>query len=130
MKNQYAKRNDANQKAIVSDLRDLGIQVILTHRVGEDFPDLLCGWNNWTLLEIKNTEGSSLHRGQLHFLADARGFVAVVCDSDSAIQAVTDPREHCLSNSQQERIVAWLVRNPNQETLSVRKFFDLVAEIN
>jgi hypothetical protein len=127
----FNKKVDANQKGIVSELRQLGIQVILTN-MGENYPDLMVGHGgNWILLEVKNPLGGKfvLDRGQLRFLADARGFVAVVCDPDNAIQAVTDPREYCLSNSQQNKIVAWLVRNPTQETLSVLKFFDLIAEI-
>ena len=123
------KRTDKNQSGIVSEMRQLQIQVIISN-FGDDFPDLVCGWaGNWILLEVKQPDGS-IDRGQLRFLADARGFVAVVCDSDSAIRAVTDPNEYCVSNSQQDRIAKWLLRNPSQETLSVRKYQDLIAEID
>jgi len=124
----FNKKVDANQKGIVSELRTLGVQVIVTN-FGHDYPDLMCGWaDQWTLLEVKQPDGD-IDRGQMQFLANAGGPVAVVCDSDSAIQAVTDPSEYCLSNSQQDRIAKWLIRNPTQETLSIPKFFNLIAEI-
>lgn len=126
----FKKKTDANQAGIAAALRQAGIQVIITN-FGNDYPDLLCGWAGvWILLETKNLNGRGvIERGQLRFLADARGFIAVVCDAEAAIQTVLDPKEYCLANSQQNKIVAWLMRNPTQETLSVKKFFELIAEI-
>lgn len=123
----FRKKVDASQKNIVSEMRKLGIQVIITN-AGNDFPDLLCGWaNQWVLLEIKEQDGR-LDCGQLRFLADANGAVAVVIGADNAIQAVTDPFEYCLSSSQKDKIVKWLLKNPTQESIRMSPFFDLIAE--
>lgn len=124
----HKKKTDSSQKNIIAEMRQIGIQAIVTNG-GKRFPDVLCGWaGQWILLEIKEL-GGALSRGQLRFLADSRGPVAIVIGSDAAIQAVTDPNEYCLSNGQRDRIVQWLLRNPDQQSITMNPFFDLIAEI-
>ena len=50
-----AARTVAKQSAIVDALRDMGATVVLTHQVGQGFPDAICGWRGRTLLlEVKD----------------------------------------------------------------------------
>ena len=119
-----AKRTDKNQAEIVKLLRRHYGQVIVTN-MGDDFPDLLCGSNGgWTLLEVKQPNGC-LDRGQLKFLSEAHGAVAVVTNIDEAINALWDA--DTLNDEQKVRIAHWLIRNPDQETLSVKKFRAVIA---
>ena len=125
-----AKRTDKNQAEIVEHLRAVGVQTIVTN-MGNDFPDLLCGascWNGWTLLEVKQPSGC-LDRGQLEFLRDATGAVAVVTDVDEATFAVLSG-DGLLGESDREQIAKWLIRNPDQETVSVKKFRKLINGTN
>lgn len=117
-----AKRTDGNQKAIVEALRKYGAKVIVTN-FGDDFPDLLCSslTSEWVLMEVKEPHGC-LDRGQLAFLSDVRcGAVAVVTNEDEAIDALRD-EENRLEYREQEAIEKWLIKNPNQQSLSVKKF--------
>jgi hypothetical protein len=110
-----AKRTDHNQKQIVSDLRDAHRQVHITN-FGQDFPDLLTAHaGEWALLEVKQESGS-LDRGQLRFLANAKGKVAVVTTSREAMNP------EYLTPDHKAKIHVWLLQNPDQETLSVKKF--------
>ncbi len=50
----HTHRTDANQKEIVSKLRELGAKVVLLHNVGNSCPDLLVGYRGRTwLMEAK-----------------------------------------------------------------------------
>jgi hypothetical protein len=50
-----AKRTDANQKEIVSQLRQLGVSVQHLHGVGDGCPDLLLGYRKMNfLIELKD----------------------------------------------------------------------------
>lgn len=53
---QYRKRNvDQNQPLIVAALRACGASVVLLHVAGAGVPDLLVGYQGYTLLvEVKN----------------------------------------------------------------------------
>lgn len=116
----HNKRTDRSQLDIVKDLRARGVQVIVTN-FGSSFPDLLIGYRlrNWLLVEVKEPNGC-FDRGQLQFLADACGPVAVATTADEAAFALHEGK--ALQTSQKDKIAAWLLRNPTQETLSVKKF--------
>lgn len=55
---------DHNQAEIVSALRDLGVSILITSRVGRGFPDLICGYRGRNcLLEIKNPQTAYGRKG-------------------------------------------------------------------
>ncbi len=125
----FNKRTDHVQNTIVKDLRALGIQVVITNG-GFDHPDLLCGYKGvWTLLEIKNplvtnVSKGTLTRGQMQFIVDARGPIGVATNLDEAQDIVK--WEGGITEKQKENIIAWLIRNPDQQTLSVSKFREML----
>lgn len=119
----HNKRTDGNQKQIVSELKDRGLQVIITN-FGLNFPDLLVGNHSWILVEVKEVDGC-LDRGQLRFLASARGPVDVVTTADEVISGLMSGG---LRSLQKDKIAAWLIKNPKQETLSMRKFRVVIGQ--
>lgn len=122
----YAKKVDRSQPAIVDELRKRGVQVHVTN-FGNDFPDLLCsGRAGWVLVEVKEP-GGDLSRGQLEFIAEAKGHVGVATDADEAVALVNFPMLESIAPGKQDRIAAWLVRNPTQKSLSIRKFREVIA---
>lgn len=83
----WAARTDSNQSEIVQALRKAGRTVKSLHRVGQDVPDLLVGYNGLNfLLEIK-IEGGKLSEGQQQFADEWRGDVRVVRSPLEAIEA-------------------------------------------
>lgn len=57
MSKRYAKRTDANQKAIVEELRALGFEVAVLSMAGHGVPDLLVKRGDRHLwVEVKNKE--------------------------------------------------------------------------
>ena len=68
-----AKRTDANQREIVSALRDFGATVIDTHEVGHGYADINVGWRGRTyLMEIK-CGGGHLTKDEWEFHGSWRG---------------------------------------------------------
>lgn len=66
---------DRNQPKIVEDLRDIGATVKILTGVGDDFPDIIVGWQGENFLfEIKSAKGE-LSKGQKKFRAEWRGQV-------------------------------------------------------
>lgn len=120
----HAKRTDKSQKGIVDELRKFGVQVVVTN-FGESFPDLLCGYFcNWALVEIKESDGA-FSRGQLEFLATSKGKCGVATNAQEAFQVVKNDGH--LYPYEQNKIDVWLIRNPTQQSLSVKKFFKVIA---
>jgi len=117
----HAKRTDSNQASIVKDLRKARAQVEVTN-MGDDFPDLVAGWSQWVLLEIKNPDGD-FSRGQLSFLATAQGPVGFATNTEEAFDVL---QGYHLTRSQKEQIAVWLIKNPDQQSLSVKKLRKLV----
>jgi hypothetical protein len=118
-----AKRTDKNQAGIVDALRD-HFQVIVTN-MGDAYPDLMVGFDGfWHLLEVKQPNGC-LDRGQLEFMANSIGPVSVVTNEQEAIDAIY---EGGISGNQRGQIHIWLIKNPTQDTLSVRKFRAVIGE--
>ena len=57
MAGRFARRVDANQRAVTAELRVLGYSVELTHTVGGGFPDLAVGrWGITCNVELKNPD--------------------------------------------------------------------------
>ena len=51
----YAARKDGNQTQIVTELRQCGIDVEITHTLGNGFGDIVCGWRERNyIFEIKD----------------------------------------------------------------------------
>lgn len=124
MKNRFQKRTDKGQLAIVRELEACGIQTIVTN-FGESFPDLIvCSPRNlqWVLLEIKEIDGS-FKRGQLQFIADAKGLVGAATDAQTAYSVANSPGEFCFSANDKNRIDVWLSKNLEVKQIAVRKFF-------
>ena len=86
------KRTDANQAAIVSELREIGASVLILASVGSGCPDLLVGWkgNNY-LFELKNLagRGNRLTPAETIFLTGWKGQAAIVCNL-AAILAILE----------------------------------------
>ncbi len=116
----FNKKVDKCQAEIVKSLRSCGLQVVITN-MGDDYPDVMVGYKGkWILLELKNPKESSLSRGQLQFIVDAKGPVGVATDFAEAMWIVTENK--AITQRQQENVIAWMLRNPEQGSLSTTKF--------
>lgn len=81
-------RTDANQAAIIRDLRAIGASVQDLSKVGRGCPDILVGWRgNCYLLEIKTAKGK-LNALQVEWHESWRGQVAVVRDAREAMRVI------------------------------------------
>jgi len=70
----FAKKVDKNQKDVVKALRDYGADVFLLHIVGGGIPDLLCAYNDTTiLLEVKDGESKTLTPLQIKLFVNWQG---------------------------------------------------------
>jgi Holliday junction resolvase len=70
----YIKKVDKNQKDVVKALRDYGADVFLLHTVGGGIPDLLCTYNDQTILmEVKDGEDKKLTPQQITLFANWQG---------------------------------------------------------
>ena len=84
----YASKTDANQSAIVDELRRVGASVESLHRVGKDIPDLLVGFRGQNyLIEIK-APGGATTPGQRMWHATWSGQCAVVTTADEAMRVI------------------------------------------
>ena len=88
-----AAKVDANQAAIVGELRAVGASVQPLHTVGQGVPDLLVGFRgrNW-LIEVKDGSKPPSERkltpAQQDWHALWRGQVVTVKDGDEALRAL------------------------------------------
>lgn len=86
------KRVDDNQKAIVDALRQVGCSVLILAGVGCGCPDLLVGWQGYSILmEIKNLDGRGdrLTPAEAEFMSAWRGGqVEVVHNIDEALDII------------------------------------------
>ena len=70
----YIKKVDKNQKDVVKALRDYGADVFLLHTVGGGIPDLLCTYQDHTiLLEVKDGADKQLTPLQIKLFANWQG---------------------------------------------------------
>lgn len=91
-----AARIDANQHAIVDELRRVGASVQILAAVGKGCPDIVVGWNQTNyLLELKNPArrnkaGSVRPSDEMHetWHRQWRGQVATVWTAHEALQAI------------------------------------------
>lgn len=88
-----AKRTDSNQSLLVEQMRKLGMSVFITSGVGEDFPDLVCGFRNINyLFEVKNPNKRpsqrKLRAGQQQFFNTWRGSVYKVETIDDVLKII------------------------------------------
>jgi len=83
------RRVDANQREIVSALRDCGFSVLHLHTVGHGCPDILCGAQGYRnlLFEIKGDKGK-LTPDERGFFDTWRGQVALVRSVDEALRVM------------------------------------------
>ena len=82
------KSTDANQSAIVADLRKAGATVFSLHEVGYGCPDLLVGFRGKNfIIEIK-TEDGTLTPSQVDFHDGWRGQVDVARTSEEALSII------------------------------------------
>lgn len=124
-----AKRVDTNHREIVQKLRQCGFQVIDMAKVGDTCPDLLvCGnrKTGWVMLEIK-TQSGRISKGQMEFLAKARGYVGVATTFEEAFEIAKFPSTNALSGTQQSRIDSFLVRFDGK-AMAYNKFKNEVLE--
>lgn len=94
----YAAKVDRNQGEIAGDLRKLGYRVYVTHRLGEGYPDLMCGGKrtyvtdlggktfrftvpHLLLVEIKAPgKEEELTDKEVKFMREWRGFPVIVAE--------------------------------------------------
>ena len=86
-----AKRTDANQTKIVTDLRRIGFSVAITSSLGKGFPDLVVGKNGINyLFEIKDADkppsGKRLTEDEQKFFDGWRGQVNKVETIDEILK--------------------------------------------
>lgn len=98
----YAKRTDANQKALVNLMRQCGATVAVLSSVGKDFPDLVVGYAGLNVLaEVK--DGSKPHSKQLLSIGQQRfhdlwrGWITVLRCEDDCLRLLEDMRKKAQS---------------------------------
>jgi len=70
----FAKKVDKNQKDVVKALRDYGVDVYLLHTQGGGIPDLMCAYQDQTiLLEVKSNANKKLTPLQIKLFATWQG---------------------------------------------------------
>lgn len=115
----HAKQTDKNQKAIVEYLQKGGLGVEI---IGRPLDLLVARLDSfWIMLEVKGKDGD-VSRGQIEYMAFAKGFCQVVTDGFEALNAVQFPKKYCLTRRQRDRLAAWLIKNPERETINVNQF--------
>jgi Holliday junction resolvase len=81
------KRTDANQKQIVSELRDIGCSVFVLSSVGKGCPDILVGYRGKNyLFEIKLTHKHKLTAAESDFRDNWRGDVTIITSFEEALE--------------------------------------------
>lgn len=81
-----AKRTDANQAAIVAELRQAGCSVQDLHEVGKGCPDIVCGYAGHTwIFEIKTDKGA-LTEDEKTWALRWRGQYAVIHTTEEALE--------------------------------------------
>ena len=86
-----ARRVDANQSAIVEELRAHGVSVAITSSLGNGFPDLVCGHRgkNWCL-ELKDPaqpkSKRALTRDEIRFAESWKGQWDVIQTAAEALE--------------------------------------------
>lgn len=89
-----AAKSDANQAAIVADLRKLGCSVLHLHTVGQGCPDLLVAYKmrGNTLLEVKDgskpPSARKLTPAQEKFHAEWKGPIFTVTSTREALECM------------------------------------------
>lgn len=124
MQSRFAKKVDRSQPQIVAALRRTGNQVVVTN-MGDNFPDLLCGVvNYWKLVEVKELDGH-FSRGQIEFLSTCVGPVDIVTGEDDGLLSLKKRRS--LTPQEKTAMMLWLLRNPEQETIRVKKLLGIIG---
>jgi len=88
-----AARVDANQNAIVSDLRKMGCSVAITSALGKGFPDIVVGWcgRNY-LFEIKDPKQPPSRRcltaDEEDFYIGWQGQYAIILNAEQAMTII------------------------------------------
>lgn len=86
-----AAKPDANQAAIVAALRQVGVVVTDTHRLGDGFTDIFCfvpATGQIHALEIKSPGGKlTKHEQTWHELHAGCEYVHIVYSADEAFEA-------------------------------------------
>lgn len=104
------KKTDSNQKEIVSTFRKLGASVLDCSALGRNAPDILVGTKGKNVLvEIKTPTGS-ISRGQLEFIRDWRGLVALVHSNLQAQTLVENPDWYCFKQKDKDFLAQFLIR--------------------
>lgn len=86
-------RVDANQKKIVSQLREIGCSVLHTHQLGKGAPDIIVGYKGKDyLIEIKDGEKppsqQKLTPDEIKFKAEWKGEYHVVNSLDRLLEII------------------------------------------
>jgi len=88
-------RVDANQKNIVSKLREIGCSVLHTHQLGKGAPDIIVGFNGKNyLFEIKDgnkpLSQQKLTVDEIKFKAEWQGRYDVVSSLDKLLEIILE----------------------------------------
>ena len=86
-------RVDANQKKIVSQLREIGCSVLHTHQLGKGAPDIIVGYKGKNyLIEIKDGDKplaqQKLTLDEIKFQAEWQGQYHVANSFDSLLEII------------------------------------------
>ena len=86
----YNRKIDTTHTAIVRALHKIpGAQVIDTHRVGQDFPDVVVGYQRRNVfVEIKSSEKSQITPGQFVMRQSWPGEYHIAWTPEMAVNAV------------------------------------------
>ncbi|MFA4990576.1 MAG: hypothetical protein WC579_01530 [Candidatus Paceibacterota bacterium] len=82
-------KTDGNHKYIMNYLKQFGISVADTSKIGFGFPDIVCGYQGKNyLFEIKISEKSKLNQNEEKFLASWRGQYHVITTPQEALEII------------------------------------------
>jgi Holliday junction resolvase len=92
-----AKKVDSNQAQLVTQMRQLGMTVQVTSMVGNDFPDLVAGFNGRNyLFEVKDGKKmkskKKLSAGQQEFFLTWRGTVYKIESIDDVLAIINSKK--------------------------------------
>lgn len=86
-----AKRTDANQAALMADLRRLGATVLDLHTLGKGAPDLLVAWGGSNVLVEVKRPGESLNELQQQWHATWLGPVIIATSAEDVLTKLRHP---------------------------------------
>lgn len=121
-------KTDANQKDIISQLRQVGVWVCDLSGAGSGVPDLLVCWRGaYVLIELKVESAANITKFQMSFLGDCKGLVGIAESFEEAERLAKQPHIYCLTQTQKDKIAVYAERF-DKKMMSYQKFKREVLE--